>query len=297
MSQWGGSTSTYQSQYDSDKTALNAATTNDAFQNALNTLNDHISAIQLPALKTEAYGMQSKLESDADSFGKAHTYYDSYNGTTYNYAYEYGANGIATSYGQSALDNASTIDGYKSAVSQFQTWLENFDAYKTNFSDGTAWNQVHQTDLSLMKYYGETPGKTIIISLAEQVMRVYQDGNLVYAFQIVSGQPGHASLPGNWYVQTKQTNIEFTSGKSPGQDGYYPPTPIPMAMQYHGDGYFMHTAWWRSVWGTHMQFPHNDPDGDSFAYTGSHGCVNMSASDITTLFNWTTTGNTGVVIY
>jgi len=62
-------------------------------------------------------------------------------------------------------------------------------------------------------------GQTTVISLSEQAMRVYQNGKLVKAFQVVTGMPGHASLPGDWIIESKLTNTTFLSGKQPGQDG------------------------------------------------------------------------------
>ena len=295
MKQYGGSVSKYQQQYTGDLQTLNAATSNTTYQAALKTLNGHVSAIQLPALQAEATGLQQKLTQQANNWANKHTYYDSYDGVTYNLGYEYQA--IVNYPTQGLIDSSQTVADYQYAIGQLNNWLANFQAYQKDFSDKTPYNQVHQTDTQLMQKYGDTSGKVIVVSLAEQAMRVYQDGKLVNSFQVVTGMPNHPSLPGTWWIETRQTDIKFTSGKQPGQEGYYPPTPIAYALLYHSGGYFIHEAWWRTMYGPDMQFPHLDPGGTSFAYQGSHGCVNMSTADVQWVYNFATVDTTKLIIY
>jgi lipoprotein-anchoring transpeptidase ErfK/SrfK len=295
MQQYGGNAGHYQQQYTSGQQALNAATSDTAYQAALQALNEQVLAIKLPALQAEATGLQQKLSQQANAWANKHTYYDSYNGTTYNLGYEYQA--IVNYPTQGQVDSSQTVADYQYAIGQLNNSLASFQAYQTDFSDKTPYNQVHQTDTQLMQKYGDTTGDVIVVSLAEQAMRVYQDNKLVNSFQVVTGMPDHPSLPGAWWIETRQTNIQFTSGKKPGQEGYYPPTPIAFALQYHSDGYFIHQSWWRTMYGPDMQFPHIDPGGTSFAYQGSHGCVNMSTPDVQWVYNFATVGSTKLIIY
>ncbi len=295
MQQYGGNAAHYQQQYTSDQQALNAASSNQAYQTKLNDLNVHVSAIKLPALQAEAAGLQQKLTQEANGWASQHTYYDSYDGKTYNMGYEYQA--IVNYPTEDLLSGSQTVADYQYVIGQLNNWLTNFQAYQTDFNDKTPYNQVHSTDTQLMKNYGDTAGKVIVVSLAEQAMRVYQDGTLINSFQVVTGMPDHPSLPGTWWIETRETNIKFTSGKKPGEEGYYPPTPIAFALQYHSDGYFIHQAWWRTMYGPDMQFPHMDPGGSSFAYQGSHGCVNMSTSDVQWVYNFATVDTTKLIIY
>ena len=295
MQQYGGNASHYQQQYTSGQQALNAATSDTAYQAVLHGLNEQVLAIKLPALQAEAAGLQQKLSQQANAWANKHTYYDSYNGTTYNLGYEYQA--IVNYPTQGQMDSSQTVADYQYAIGQLNTSLANFQAYKADFSDKTPYNQVHQTDTQLIQKYGDAAGNVIVVSLAEQAMRVYQDNKLINSFQVVTGMPDHPSLPGAWWIETRQTNIKFTSGKKPGEEGYYPPTPIAYALQYHSDGYFIHQSWWRSMYGPDMQFPHMDPGGSSFAYQGSHGCVNMSTPDVQWIYNFATVGSTKLIIY
>jgi len=296
MQQYGGNVSTYQQQYTGDQQALNSATSDAAYQAVLKRLQGHVSVIKLPAMKTEATALQQQLQQGATQWSQQHTYYDDFNQTTYNLGYEYGVDGIS-SWAQQQIDNSQTLADYQQTIENLHMWLSNFQAYKADFVDKTPYNQVHQTDTQLLQHNGYTSGKVIVISLAEEAMRVYQDGQLVNAFQVVTGMPQHPSLPGIWWVESRQTNITFTSGKQPGQEGYYPPTPIAYALQYHSGGYFVHQSWWRTEYGPNKQFPHIDVNGTPFAYEGSHGCVNMSTSDVQWVYNFASTLSTKIVIY
>lgn len=295
MKQYGGKVSQFQNQYTSDQQALSSATADSAYQKALNTLKGHVTDIKIPALKTEALNLQKQLSQGADAWSSKHTYYDSYDGVTYNLGYEYQS--IVSYPGQGLLDTAATVTQYQYIVDQLQIWLANFNAYKTNFSDKTPYDQVHATDTQLISHYGYTSGKVLVVSFAEQAMRVYQDGKLVNAFQVVTGMPSHPSLPGTWWIESRLQDTEFTSGKKPDEEGYYPPTPIAYAMQYHSDGYFIHESWWRSQYGPGNQFPHNDPNGTGFAFAGSHGCVNMSTDTVAWVFNFVDVDTTKIIMY
>lgn len=258
-------------------------------------LTPQVQADEIAALKARALSLQQQLYQEAATWGKTHTYYDSYNSQTYNLGYEYQA--IAYYPTQGLLNSAQSIADYQYIIGQLNGWLADFNAYATNFSNKAPYNKVHATDLQVMKQDAGMTGQTIVISLSEQAMRVYQNGQMIKAFQVVTGMPGHASLPGDWIIEGKLTNTTFLSGKRPGQEGYYPPTPIAYALQYHSAGYFIHQSWWRSLYGPDDQFPHLDKGGTSFADEGSHGCINMSTTDVEWLYNFAQVNTTKVLIY
>ena len=295
MQRYGGKVDTYQQQYNRDMQSLKSANSDKAYQAALNTLKEQTAAIQLPALQTQTQSLQQKLSQEASAWNNQHTYYDSYNGQTYHLGYEY--TGLQSYPVPQVVESAQTIADYQYAIEQLNTWQANFDAYKTNFSDQTPYDQVHQTDTQLMHRYGFTSGQVLVISLSEQAMRVYENGKLVKSFLVVTGMPGHPSLPGSWWIETRQTDMEFTSGKHPGDDGYYPSTPIAFAMLYHSGGYYIYQSWWRSQYGPGNQFPHVDPNGTAFAYEGSHGCVNMSTATVEWVYNFVQVNSTRILIY
>ena len=297
MQQYKGDVTTYQQQYSSDQQALQAATSETAYKSALTTLNGHVAAIQLPAMKTESGYLYRELQQDAANFGKQHTYHDSYNNTTYPLGYEYGPDGAAGPlWMQSELAAAKTMADYQQAIEDLNMYLTNFQAMVTNFGDKTPYNQIHKTDIALMQHYGYMSTKVVVISLSEQALRVYNNGKLVNAFLVTTGQPDLPSPPGTWWVEGKKSPTEFKADVPPSSPNWYPPTPINYAMQYHSNGYFMHDSWWRTEYGPGTNFPHLDPGGTQYSIHGSHGCVNMSKADAAWLYGFVQV-YTHIIIY
>ncbi len=275
MEKYNGNTATYQQQYSNDQQALQNAKTSTAYQAALASLNKHVAAIQIPAMKAESQSLQQQLQQQVTSWGKNHTYQDSYNNTTYPMGFEYGSTGIGA-WVQSELSSAQTMTDYQQAVEDLNMYLSNFQAMMTNTSDKTLYNQVHQTDLQLLQHFGYMNSEVIVISLSEQAMRVYKNGKLVNAFQVTTGRPDKPSPPGTWWVEGKKSPTVFKANVPQSSPYWYPDTPINYAVQYHSNGYFIHDSWWRADYGPGTQFPHQDSSGDSFSSQGSHGCVNMA---------------------
>lgn len=297
MQQYKGDINTYQQQYTGDQQALQAATSNTAYKSALTSLNGHVSAIQIPAMKTESNFLYQELQQDAANFGKQHTYHDTYNNTTYPLGYEYGPNGAGGPlWMQGELAAAKTMADYQQAIEDLNMYLTNFQAMVTNFSDKTPYNAIHNTDIALMKHYGFMNTKVVVVSLGEQTLRVYDNGKLVNAFQVTTGQPDLPSPPGTWWVEGKKSPTEFKADVPPSSPNWYPPTPINYAMQYHSNGYFLHDSWWRSQYGPGTNFPHLDPGGTQYSIHGSHGCVNMSKTDAAWLYNFVQV-YTHIIIY
>ncbi len=295
IQQDGGNITSYQQQYNTDQQALQAATTNAAYNTALTTLNGHIAAIQLPGIKAEAHSLQGQLQQKVASWGQQHKYHNAYDHTDYPLGYEYGPNGIG-SWAQDEVTSAKTQADYQQAVDDLNMWLANFQAMTTNSSDKTPYNQVHQTDLQLMQHYDKMNKKVVVISLEEQAVRVYDNGKLVKAFLATTGRPNKPSIPGTWWVEGKQSPTVFKAGVPKTSPDYYPDTPINFAMQYHSEGYFIHDAWWRANFGPGTNYPHADDSGDPFSSQGSHGCINLSKGDAGWLYGFVKV-YTSIVIY
>jgi L,D-transpeptidase-like protein len=295
MQQYSGDTTTFQQQYTADQQALNNARTEVAYKAALAKLNAHVAAIKIPAIKTESQSLQSQLQQEVASWGQQHKYHDTYNNTNYPLGFEYGPNGIGD-WVQQELNSAQTLADYQQAIEDLNMYLTNFQAMVTNAGDNTPSNKVHQTDLQLMQHYGFMNKKVVVISLAEQAMRVYQSGKLVNAFLVTTGRPERPSPPGTWWVEGKKSPTVFKATVPQTSPYWYPDTPINYAMQYHSDGYFLHDSWWRSDYGPGTNFPHQDSSGDSFSSFGSHGCVNIAKDNAAWLYNFVVV-YTKVVIY
>jgi lipoprotein-anchoring transpeptidase ErfK/SrfK len=287
MQQYHGDVTTYSQQYSSDQQSLQSANSSTAYTRALQTLDSHVAAIRIPAMKAESMYLFQQLQQDEANFGKQHTYYDSYNNTTYPLGYQYGPNGATGPlWLQGELSSAQTLDDYQQAIEDLNMNLTNFQAMAKDFGDKTPYTQVHQTDIQLMQHYGYMNSKVVVVSLAEQAMRVYDNGKLVNAFLVTTGQPDLPTPPGTWWVEGKKSPTEFKADVPPSSPNWYPPTPINYAMQFHSNGYFLHDSWWRSEYGPGTNFPHLDPGGTQYSIHGSHGCVNLSKADAGWLYNF-----------
>lgn len=295
MQQYGGQTATYAQELGIDQKALNAAKSEASYRGALQQLRQHIGDIQIPALKNEANYQQQQLLQEVTDWESAHTYHDSYNGTTYHMGYEYGSGGVA-GWVQDELASAKTIADYQQAIEDATVFLTNFQAYQANASDTTPWNSPHQTDQQLLQHYHALDQRVVVVSLGEEAMRVYNHGTLVKAFHVTTGRPEKPSLPGFWSIESKQSPTVFKSDEPRGSAYWYPDTPINYAMLYHSGGYFLHDSWWRADYGPDTQFPHYDSSGDSFSFDGSHGCVNISTDNAAWLYHYVDL-NTRVLIY
>jgi lipoprotein-anchoring transpeptidase ErfK/SrfK len=294
LKQSGGSDTPYYQTYTLDEQALTQANTQVSYDRALTNLKTQVSSIQIPALKTEARHLQQQFQQQVASWGQTHTFHNPYDGINYPLGYEYGENGIG-GWIEDDFSAAQTISDYQQAIENMHIYQTNFQAMQENSNDNTPSNQIHQTDLKLLKQYHKT-GKALVISLKEQAMRVYNQGKLVNSFYVTTGRPDRPTPPGVWWVEDKLSPTVFKAGVPPGSPDWYPDTPINYAMQYHSGGYFLHDSWWRDDYGPGTNYPHADSSGDSFSFQGSHGCVNISPGNAAWLYSYVDM-NTSVIIY
>ncbi|HLJ32903.1 MAG TPA: L,D-transpeptidase [Ktedonobacteraceae bacterium] len=149
----------------------------------------------------------------------------------------------------------------------------------------------------MLNHYNLQGKQVLMVSLSEQVMRVYQNGKLVRAFYVTTGRSELPSPPGVWSILDRRTPLTFVSGEPQNSPYWFPPTPIKYAILYHYGGDFVHDAWWRQSFGPGTQFPHADAGGNtSYNFDGSHGCINLTTSDASWVYkntNW----NTVIVVY
>ena len=210
MQQYQGDVTTYQQQYNSDQQALRSATSDAAYKTALQALNTHIDAIQISAMKTESSFLFQELQQEVASFGKKHTYYDAYNNTTYQLGYQYGSNGATgPAWLGGELSAAKTLMDYQQTIEDLNMNITNFKAMVTDFGDKMPYEEAHQTDNQLMQHYNYMNSKVAIVVLAEQALRVYENGKLLKAFQVTTGQPDLPTPPGTWWVEGKKSPTEL----------------------------------------------------------------------------------------
>lgn len=297
LQQYGGDVSTYQQHLTTDQQNLNTAKTLSDFLHVSSQIDADLSSIQLPVNKAQASALLQQFHQEVTSWGQAHQYNDPFDHHNYTVDYEYDQPGIGSD-DDAALQAAQTIDDYQSVIDLVNNDILHLHMMEQDFTDNTPWNQVHQEDQTLMNHYGITNApEVLVVSLIEQTLRFYQNGQLVRAFKITSGQPALPSPPGYWQVTLRESPTVFKSSEPPGSRFWYPPTHIQYAMEYHSDGYFFHDSSWRVYYGKGTNFPHYDPANDpTYAEVGTHGCINMNPSDIAWLYP-NTDYNAKVILY
>ncbi len=265
------------------------------YQDLASHLDTDITQSQMTLLRIQAHKLLQQLHSEATAWGNTHLYQDSYNGQSYALDVGYLADGIESDLGGD-LTNATTMQDIQQVLNQVNNTLFNLHIMEADYTDKTPYDQVHATDLQLIKHY-KLSGQVVIVSLAGQAMRLYQDGKLVRAFLVTTGRPERPSLPGLWSIEARLSPTIFKSSDPRSSPYWYPDTPIHYAMLYHDGGYFIHDAWWRDNYGPGTQFPHADASGDQqFAGNGSHGCINLQEDQAAWLYSHTG-WNTAVVVY
>ncbi|HZT98718.1 MAG TPA: L,D-transpeptidase [Ktedonobacteraceae bacterium] len=296
LKQYGQDTSAFQKRLNADQTALDQARMMGDFLKVSSQIDDDVAAIQLPLVQGQANYLLKQFHREVTNWGSSHQYHDSYDNTSYPLDYEYDQQEGFGSDADVAVQSAQTLDDYQAAINTINDDMTNLKAMEADYNDKTPWDQQHATDKQLMQYYNATTGQVIVVSLVEQTLRLYQDGKLVKAFLITSGQFAKPSPPGFWHIFLRQSPTVFKSSEPKGSAFWYPDTKINYAMEYHDDGYYFHDSWWRYYYGPGTNFPHYDPGGEEFAGTGSHGCINMQQDQAAWLYANTGYG-TAVIMY
>ena len=158
---------------------------------------------------------------------------------------------------------------------------------EADYSDKTAWNQPHATDISLMKHYnvyGPSSGQVLVVSLIEQTLRYYNNGKLVRSFLIVSGQYMRPSVPGFWSIILREHRQNSNQLSLPVRlsgihlrlsNMRWSITLVGTSSMIAGGG--QTTAPERI---SRIRFKrHNLFNGN-----GSHGCINMNPNDVAWLY-------------
>jgi L,D-transpeptidase catalytic domain len=246
--------------------------------------------------RREAAYLLWQFHREVAAWGKAHQYYDPYNGRDYALDNAYMQKGIGASL-DAALAAAQSTTDFESMIDEANNALFSLHMLEADFADRTPYNQAHASDLRMLAHYQLRQKRVLLISLVEQVMRVYQNGTLLRAFYVTTGRQELPSLPGLWPVRTRQSPVIFKAADPKGSPYWFPDTLIHYAILYHWGGYFVHDAPWRANFGPGTQFPHHDASGTTaYNFDGSHGCINLTEDAAAWVYKHTD-WNTVIVIY
>lgn len=247
------------------------------------------------SLRDQAQQLLKQFHTEVTTWGSTHQYHDAFDGKNYALDYAYDHQGIGGVLDK-MLSQAKSSADYHAAISSTQDELTNLHALENDAADQTPWSQAHSADTSLLSHYKLNAGTVVVISLVEQSLRVYQNGQLVEAFQITSGRYERPTLPGSWSVETRQSPTTLMSSEPKGSPYWYPPTNVKYAIMFHSGGYLLIDGWWRANFGSNTQFPHHDGSGNTGSNNGSLGTIDLATADMAWLYAHVQI-NTPVVIY
>lgn len=305
MKNLSGDIANFQKQYDQDAQLL-ANQSYGSYNKAVQQIQAHVKGMEFDVTYAKTF-LDIKTFVDLIAKGQAHTTLNnqaSGDNKRYPDAYEYVYQGtglgdiinptVTPIVGLGRLWNASSLDDYQYLDIELQMFIHNISAMLKNLDDKTPYNQVHQSDTSLMQYYGIMQGQVMIVSLREQAGRFYQDGKLIKSILLTTGAPDLPSAPGMNCSSHAVRNQLMVSPDKPGDPNYYEPTPVKYGIYYHNYGLEIHDAWWRNEFGPLTNLPHYDPAAFN---GGSHGCINISKENMPWVFDWINYGNIPVVVY
>lgn len=288
----GGKDPKFAQQATQDAQAMSAAHTLADYSTVVQTLQQQTQALELPLVKAQTQHDLDTLQKLVNE-GQSKVTIDPANGVGYPDAYEYASQNTGIGDARDRLQNAQTLADYQAVDQEIQMFITNLQAMLQNLNDKTSPSSPHQTDISLIQHYGVTSDRVIVISLREQEARMYDNGKMVKALQVTTGNPDLPSPPGIHCIQNKLQNYNDISPFPKGSPWYYNPTHINFGMVYSDYGYLIHDAWWRSWFGKYSNLPHYDPISFN---NGTHGCVNLPTDTMGWLFNWSDIG-TPVIVY
>ncbi len=292
MKKYGGDTTKYQSMYNNDKAALTSAKTANDYIKFSTQMDNDLNSIHLPLMNSQAQFELQHLSQAVTAFNNSHPYHDAFNGQSYTLGYEYLQRTVPDT--QDDLSAAQTTEDYQAVLDEIKDGQAHFDAMQAEYADQTPYTSPHASDMTLMKYHNVTSGMVIVASLVDESMRVYQNGKLVKAFLITSGQFTKPSPPGFTHIFKRQSPATFKAfDQDKSSPFYYPDTHINYAMEYHVGEYYFHDSWWRTSYGPGTEFPHFDPAASN---TGSHGCINLPTDAAAWLYA-NTDYNTAAIVY
>jgi hypothetical protein len=154
--------------------------------------------------------------------------------------------------------------------------LDQYDA------DGIRWVRIGVGEWVDSRYVAEVypdalpvdaalAGRLVDVDLAEQVVRAYQDGQLVYATIAATGRAGFWTRPGTFRVWSKLAADDMTGGSAGAS--YYFLERVPWVL-YFDQARALHGTYWH----------------DRFGQPQSHGCVNLSPTDAHWFFEFAQVG-------
>lgn len=134
----------------------------------------------------------------------------------------------------------------------------------------------------------ETSQREIVVSLTQQWMYVYHNGQQIYDTPVTTGAPDLPTPQGTYHIFYKVGPTIFHSPFPRTSPHWYPPARVQYAMEWKAGGFFIHDSWWHTLYGPGTNLAHYDP---TYGWqSGSHGCIAVPLPAAKWLYSWTTIG-------
>jgi lipoprotein-anchoring transpeptidase ErfK/SrfK len=143
--------------------------------------------------------------------------------------------------------------------------------------------------------YGKQESKIIYVSLDGQFIQALQNGKIVRWAYVITGRGTLPTNPGFWQIFLKDSPLVFLpQSRDPRSPLFGYNSNVQYGMEYQEGGFYIHDAWWHTVYGPGLNFDHYDPGRVEYQ-EGSHGCVNTPLEMEAFLYQWAPLG-TPVII-
>lgn len=278
---YGEDVSTYEQQLQQDRAELGLIQRASAYLAFATNVRSQMDAVQLVEARGKAHYDLGQLQ---NLIGMTAIQND----------YEYRDGPDALGDQRTNFQNATSLEDYQAVDGQLMVLLTNLQALLNNLGVEAAPDDVHPTDLQLIRHYHLT-GKVMVTSLTEQTLRLYENGRLVKAIPLVTGRMERPTPPGLWHIFFKGANVIFHSSEPTNSPLWSPPSLIRYAMEYHEGGFYYHDATWRRYFGPGANLPHDDYTSGKYSDDGSHGCINMTLANAAWLYGWVQIGTPAIV--
>jgi lipoprotein-anchoring transpeptidase ErfK/SrfK len=128
------------------------------------------------------------------------------------------------------------------------------------------------------------PQNLIVVHLATQQLVAYSNGCPWLRTPVTTGRPALPTDRGTFHIFAKYPAFHMVSEWPKGSPYYYSPTWVYNAMEFVGDGTFIHNANWQpaSTYGP----------GSQYGPYASHGCIHVMDGPLRQLYNWAPIGTT-----
>ncbi|HKV01497.1 MAG TPA: hypothetical protein VJQ26_05195, partial [Ktedonobacteraceae bacterium] len=181
---YGMDPSNYTSLYNADQAALKTATNIHDYLRISQKIDTDMASMHDDLVQGESSYLIGELDREANAWGNAHLFHDTYDGNNYSYTAGYLSQGIGYWINRE-LGWTYLPSDFQAVVDEENNEFFNLHLLEQDFSDHTPYNQVHATDREMMQHYPSLQhGTVLMVSQVEQVLRFYNNGKLIRAFYV-----------------------------------------------------------------------------------------------------------------